>query len=611
MSHLISTSMALLAGRTLGRRMLAGIAMALALTACGGGSGASESKLKTNGAADTTVATAGPDALIRKGAALNSRELAAAQDAAEGGRSPTKALTKRQAKGLSKVPVYRFFNTRSGAHFYTSSAEERDSVIANLPQFAFEGVAFQVGDVAQSGLSPVYRFYNRLTGIHFYSISDEEKSFIEASLPQFAYEGVAYYASKVLGDGFRPLYRFYQLNKGVHFYTVDEAEKDRVRATLPQYAFENTAYYVPDDSYIAPKFKVPHTGFTGTECLNLSGALTDCSASSALDFYDQQDGHRSAVNPLSYSLLPKPGGGTYDKSECVLDNVTGLVWEGKTDSGVRSGLYRTTHLDNPALPQKWNGSDWINPTQAEVLAITNSVGYRNHVNSVGLCGYTDWRLPTVKELQSILHAGTPAGVDQDWFVNAESWSPYWAATPSVSTRSGDGWVVGGAHGALPESRSEWRSSGVRLVRSAWSVSESSCPSQPTAERFTLNGAEATDKTTGLVWARCAVGMSWDGFTCTGEPLPMTYIEALQYAKTQMGWRVPNVKELLSVVDHGCAAPALDATVFPRNPSYFTWSTTPHRSFNSTSAWSVNLSNGTSQIESPSNLRRLQLVRVNP
>lgn len=611
MDHLVITSNALLAGRSLGRRILAGIAMGLVLTACGGGSVSSDAKLKTNGAADTTTSTEQSDALIRRGAELNSRELAGAQSAAEAGGSPSKGLAKRLAKGLSTVPVYRFFNTWSGAHFYTSSAEERDSVTANLPQFVYEGIAFQVSESAQSGLSPVYRFFNRRTGIHFYSISDEEKAFIEASLPQFAYEGVAYYASKVLGDGYRPLYRFYQFNKGVHFYTVDEVEKDRVRATLPQYAFENAAYYVPDATYIAPKFKVPHTGFSNTECLNLSGALTDCAASSVLDFYDQQDGHRSAVNPLSYSLLPKPGGGSYDKSECVLDNVTGLVWEGKTASGVRSGLYRTTNLDNPALPQKWSGGDWINPTQAEILAITNSVGYLNHVNSVGLCGYADWRLPTVKELNSILHAGTPAGVDQSWFVNAESWSPYWAATPSVSIRSGDGWVVGGAHGALPESRSEWRSSGVRLVRSAWTVSESTCPSQPTAERFTLNGAEATDKTTGLVWARCAAGKSWDGFTCTGESLPMTYFGALQYARTQAGWRVPNVKELLSVVDHGCAAPALDASVFPHNPSYFTWSTTPYRSFNSNFTWSVNLHNGTSQIESPSNLRALHLVRANP
>ena len=92
---------------------------------------------------------------------------------------------------------------------------------------------------------------------------------------------------------------------------------------------------------------------------------------------------------------------------------------------------------------------------------------------------------------------------------------------------------------------------------------------------------------------------------------MTYFEALQFARTQAGWRVPNVKELLSVVDHGCAAPALDATVFPRNPSYFTWSTTPHRSFNSNFTWSVNLDNGSSQIESPSNLRALHLVRANP
>lgn len=589
------------AGSTI-RRILLGTLVSLALAACGGGSGVSDAQLKTSGTPATADAPDREKTFSGKAAELNLRELAAAQAAVEAGGVRPGFVT----KALPTVPVFRFFNVRSGAHFYTSSTEERDLVRNSLPQFVYEGVAFQVSDTPQAGLSPVYRFFNRRTGIHFYSINDEEMSIIEASLPQYVYEGVAYYASRVLGDGYRPLYRFYQLKKGFHFYTVDEAEKNRVRSTLPHYGFEYAAYYVLDAGYIAPKFRVPHTGISTAQCVNPDGVLSDCALSGVLNLNDQQDGHRSGVNPLSYSQLPRPEGGFYDRSECVLDNVTGLVWEGKTASGVRSNQ-RTSHFDNAALPQKLEGDRLVNPTQAEILALTNTVGYLNHVNSVGLCGYTDWRLPTVKELHSILHAGNGAGVDPIWFVNTDPYASYWAATPgSTPSRgravngfgAGEGTIRNGGHG-------------VRLVRSAWSVSESSCPSQSTAERFTLNGAEATDKTTGLVWARCTAGKSWNDSTCVGEELPMTFLEALQYARAQTGWRLPNVKELMSVVDHGCAEPALDHTVFPNHGAYFTWSTTPLPFSNGNDAWTVNLANGTSQAENRTLLRRVQLVRAGP
>ena len=44
------------------------------------------------------------------------------------------------------VTVYRFYNVRSGSHFYTTSVAERDNVIATWPTiFTYEGPAFYVG----------------------------------------------------------------------------------------------------------------------------------------------------------------------------------------------------------------------------------------------------------------------------------------------------------------------------------------------------------------------------------------------------------------------------------------------------------------------------------
>ena len=40
------------------------------------------------------------------------------------------------------TPVYRFYNTQAGGHFFTSSQEERDFVNNNLPQYNYEGIGF-------------------------------------------------------------------------------------------------------------------------------------------------------------------------------------------------------------------------------------------------------------------------------------------------------------------------------------------------------------------------------------------------------------------------------------------------------------------------------------
>jgi hypothetical protein len=56
------------------------------------------------------------------------------------------------APGGGSEDLYRFFNTRTGAHFYTTSAPERDHVKATWPWFTFEGVAYPVyADVAPGG----------------------------------------------------------------------------------------------------------------------------------------------------------------------------------------------------------------------------------------------------------------------------------------------------------------------------------------------------------------------------------------------------------------------------------------------------------------------------
>lgn len=120
--------------------------------------------------------------------------------------------------------------------------------------------------------------------------------------------------------------------------------------------------------------------------------------------------------------------------------------------------------------------------------------------------------------------------------------------------------------------------------------QAACPSWSTLDRFTLNGAEVTDKRTGLVWARCSVGQTWNGSTCSGSASTYTHEAALAYAQSQSGWRLPNRRELFSLADRGCASPAIDGMAFPNTPSSLYWSSSPSVG-NSSYAWYVSFYDG--------------------
>lgn len=93
--------------------------------------------------------------------------------------------------------------------------------------------------------------------------------------------------------------------------------------------------------------------------------------------------------------------------------------------------------------------------------------------------------------------------------------------------------------------------------------------------YSAGGAEVTDAKTGLIWQRCSAGQSWSGGTCTGDPNTYTHEEALAYAKTQSGWRLPNIKELSSLVDRRVRNPSLDVVTFPATPAFPYWSASPY------------------------------------
>ena len=148
--------------------------------------------------------------------------------------------------------VYRFFRTDVGSHFYTTSELEKQAVINNLPQYSYEGESFKAADKNDisdplSGAKPVYRFLNQNTGVHLYTINEGEKDFIIDNLDNYAFEDVAYHAYDTPQANTIELYRFYQTIGGFHFYTPNLGEKDYIADNLPHYQLEGNngvAFYV-------------------------------------------------------------------------------------------------------------------------------------------------------------------------------------------------------------------------------------------------------------------------------------------------------------------------------------------------------------------------------
>ena len=80
-------------------------------------------------------------------------------------------------------PVMRFYNERTGTHFYTIDTDERDQVLRLYPWFDYEGVQFYAYKTPVAGSLPVYRFFNTSTGTHFYTIVPEEKDYVLQRYP--------------------------------------------------------------------------------------------------------------------------------------------------------------------------------------------------------------------------------------------------------------------------------------------------------------------------------------------------------------------------------------------------------------------------------------------
>lgn len=157
---------------------------------------------------------------------------------------------------------------------------------------------------------------------------------------------------------------------------------------------------------------------------------------------------------------------------CVRDNVTGLVWEVKTAAaGLHSAAntyswYRTE--DNGGFEGDINGS-----ATACTLTNCNTQAFVDQVNLQGLCGFYDWRLPTHRELMSLVHFGITdaAMIDPDFYPNTGDIAAqplwYWTANPGADGVQDDSaqnaWAIDFASG-VDNFLNKSEAARIRLVR---------------------------------------------------------------------------------------------------------------------------------------------------
>ena len=142
---------------------------------------------------------------------------------------------------------------------------------------------------------------------------------------------------------------------------------------------------------------VPETG--QTTCYIAAGAVTACTG------IGQDGDHMAGVAWPTPRFVVGTGVGTTD--QCVTDSLTGLMW-------VRS----------PSITP----ATWAN-------ALTSA-------NNLSLCGFSDWRLPNVNELESLVNrevTNQAAFLNDQFFDDVRAFN-YWSSSSYVGSTS-VAWIV--------------------------------------------------------------------------------------------------------------------------------------------------------------------------
>ncbi len=126
-----------------------------------------------------------------------------------------------------------------------------------------------------------------------------------------------------------------------------------------------------------------------------------------------------------------------------------------------------------------------------------------------------------------------------------------------------------------------------------------------APRFTKANGVVTDTKTTLEWQ--------DDYSDNGDSIKSAmWIDAIDYCEeltlnAQSDWRLPNKKELMSIVDYKTYYPSINS-IFQNTTSTYYWSSTTYMG-NTNSAWSIHFKMGWTGYYSKSANANVRCVRA--
>jgi hypothetical protein len=148
------------------------------------------------------------------------------------------------------VGVYRFFDTSNGTQFLTASLSEVKLIQSTRPDLDYEGLAMTgiSSNASDPDAVPVYRFFDSVNGTHFFTSSKAEVASIAATRPDLTLEQGSFYEHASQQQGDIPVYRFFETTTGNHFFTSSAAEVATITLTRTDMTPEGVAFYAPPAS---------------------------------------------------------------------------------------------------------------------------------------------------------------------------------------------------------------------------------------------------------------------------------------------------------------------------------------------------------------------------
>jgi hypothetical protein len=332
----------------------------------------------------------------------------------------------------------------------------------------------------------------------------------------------------------------------------------------------------------AGTIQLPQTG--QTRCYDVAGTEISCAGTG-------QDGEFQTG-----AAWPDPRFSV--SGDCVTDNLTGLMW--------------------------------VKSPGSALLVLQDAI---DHAGGLDICGYTDWRLPNVIELESLVNVeynkqtcGGSACISNAAWLNTQGFSNvqtfyYWSSTTYAynvgyawfmhmwngytlfNSKDGSFYHVWPVRGGEAGGTVQLPATGQTVSYMAGDNGDLQTGAAWPSPRFVDNGnGTVTDNLSGLLWlkdANCFGSRTWEQALADANSLA-NGICGLSDGSVAGDWRLANRKELFSLVDYEYFNPALSGTVgswqwspgdlFDNvQPNYYWSSTTsaPGAGF----AWSVDLWGG--------------------